>query len=336
MSDLDPFEVDEEEALEKLERLWIAFEEASDTAARYAGSIGWKTNSGVEYLTHTVNLRYEGNRQRTRSLGPRSKATERHKAAFEAGREQSKAELARIQERLDTHARVLKALRLGRIPAVTARFLRELRNAGFGAEHFRIGGEAALAAYEVRSRSRMPVSSEHSDQLDLLPTELFVRDRGLFDAIAARKIFGPVEQKGNRLVFGRGFVLRLLSEDAVEAWIRQLYGFGADDGEIEALRWALDLAIGIPLLAVSSDGTPAPVPALDPRAFAIICAIESRFLVHRSHEERLIAQTAASARVAEKITPEPFESRHLERFIEIAGSIDQGGFHADDRIVMRP
>lgn len=130
MGGSDLFDEDEEEALEKLERLWIAFEEASDTAARYAGSIGWKTNGGVEYLTHTVNLRYEGNRQRTRSLGPRSPDTERRKAAFEAGREQAKVELDRIQGRLDIHAKVLKALRIGRVQAVTARFLRELRARG--------------------------------------------------------------------------------------------------------------------------------------------------------------------------------------------------------------
>lgn len=336
MGGSDLFDEDEEEALEKLERLWTAFEEASDTAARYAGSIGWKTNGGVEYLTHTVNLRYEGNRQRTRSLGPRSPDTERRKAAFEAGREQAKVELDRIQGRLDTHAKVLKALRIGRVQAVTARFLRELRSEGFGAAHFTIGGNAALAAYEVRSRMRMPFHTGDAPDLDLMPTELFVRDRGLFDAIAARKIFGPVEEQRDSLVFGRGIVLRLLSGDVIEAWRRKMRRADALGEEIDALNWAFEGSEAIPLLAVGLDGTPTPLPALDPRAFAILSSLEGRYLVDPSRAERLPALAAACAAVASTIVAEPFERGHLALFPEIADAIDEGGGNADDRLLMRP
>ena len=335
MCDPDPFGIDEEEAFEKLERLWTAYEEASDTAARYAGSMGWKTISGQEYLTHTVRLRYENNRQRTRSLGPRSEETERRKVRFEAGREQARTALDKIGERLDLHARVLKALRLGRVPAVTARFLRELRNEGFGAEHLMIVGGAALAAYEVRSRIRMPLSGGLDADFDLLPTELFVRERDLFDAIAARKIFGPIEEDGGRLVFGRGIVLRLLSDCVAETWMREMHRADATEAEIDAVRWAFWVPAGIPMVAVGTDGTPAPVAALDPRAFAVLAAAEARYLVDPRVGSRLVAQAVASAGVVPKIALEPFEHAHLVLFPEIADAIDGGDGHAEARIVMR-
>jgi len=50
-----PFGIDEEEALEKFESLWSAFEDARVSATRYSGSLGWKSNGGRTYLVHTTN-----------------------------------------------------------------------------------------------------------------------------------------------------------------------------------------------------------------------------------------------------------------------------------------
>lgn len=337
MYELGAFGIDEEEALGKLETLWSAYEEIAAAAARYDGSLGWKTNAGQDYLIHTVNLRYEGNRQRTRSLGPRSEETERRMAEFREGRDRSRERLARIQGRLDTHGRVLKALRLGRVSSLTARFLRELRAEGFGGDHFRIGGGAALAAYEVRARMRMPMESfEDEPDLDLLPTDLFVRDRQLFDAVASRKIFGPAEPDGGRLVLGRGIVLRLLSEDVLDGWARHMSRAGVEEDEIDALRWAFKLPQAVPLLAVGRDGSPAPVAALDPRAFAVLAAIEARHVADAPAAAQLSEQAAAVAGVAAGIVPEPFEREHIALFPEIADAVGEGGLHAHDGIVMRP
>lgn len=337
MYELGAFGIDEDEALGKLETLWSTYEQIGAEAARYDGSLGWKTKAGQEYLVHTMNLRYEGNRQRTRSLGPRSEETERRLAEFREGRDRSRERLARIQERLDTHGRVLKALRLGRVSSLTVRFLRELGAEGFGANHFRIGGGAALAAYEVRARIRMPTGgSEREPDFDLLPTELFVRDRQLFDAVASRKIFGPVEPDGDRLVLGRGIVLRMLSEDVLDGWARHMSRASVGEDEIDALRWAYELPKVLPLLAVGRDGSPAPVAALDPRAFALLAAVEARHVADDHAATRLVEQAAAVARVASGIVPEPFERGHLALFPEIADAVGEGGLHAHDGIVMRP
>lgn len=327
--------IDEDEALEKLETLWSAYEEIAAEAARYDGSLGWKTNAGQDYLVHTVNLRYEGNRQRTRSLGPRSEETERRMAEFREGRERARDRLDRIRSRLDTHGRVLKALQLGRIPALTARFLRELRAEGLGAKHFRVGGMAALAAYEVRARTAMPFEVWTGPDFDMVPTELFVRDRPLFDAIASRKIFGPVKWEADRIVLGRGVVIRLLDEPAADVWSDAIRAAGGRRAEIEALRWAFELPTAVDLLAVGLDGSPAPVPAVDPRAYALLSAVEARFLADETEADRLRRVAVAAADSAGAIVPEPFEPGHLDPFPELAAVVEPGGIHADMPAVMR-
>lgn len=334
---LQSYDEDEEAAVARLERLWDASRIAVDEAARFSGSLSWKANAGVEYLVHVENLRYEGNRQRTRSLGPRSEDTERRFEHFRAGRERTRGELSRIRERLAVHGRVLKALRLGRVSALTARFLRELADEGFGPGHFRIGGGAALAAYEFHVRSPMPIGGERDvPDFDLLPTEMFVRDRSLFDAIAARKIFGPVEDRDGRLILGRGVEIRLLYDDVPEEWGRTLRRSGCGPDEVEAVAWAFHETRGLPLLAVGLDGSPAPVPALDPRAFSIIAAVEARHLADGPEAERLMSKATAVAAVADRIVDDPFERVHLALFPELAATVRNGGMHDDAGMVMRP
>lgn len=330
-----PFDIDEEEALAKFEGLWSAFEDARVAASRFSGSLGWKTNGGQTYLVHTANLRYEGNRQRTRSLGPRSEETERVKFEFDQGRERSKRELERVRSRLDTHGRVLKALRLGRVSALTARFLRELHDEGFDLRHLRIGGAAALAAYEARSRRRMPLADDAS-AFDLVPTDLFVGERHLFDAIASRKIFGPIEIDDERMVLGRGIVLRLLSADVRDDWIRSIRRAHAGRDEIAALEWAFEVPEGIPMVAVGLDGSPAPVAALDPRAHAILSTMEARYRADGRSALRLASWAAAAAAVAPSIAMDPFEPDHLALFPDIADAVGGEDPKADWRIVMRP
>ncbi|WP_238180381.1 GSU2403 family nucleotidyltransferase fold protein [Methylobacterium haplocladii] len=198
-----------------------------------------------------------------------------------------------------------------------------------------MGGAAALSAYEVRSRVRMPIAEEGDADFDLLPTELFVRDRQLFEAIASRKIFGPVEVDGDRMALGRGVLFRLLSSDTADEWTRSLCRARAADEEIEAMRWAFEVPAGLPMVAAGVDGTPAPIPALDPRAFAILALVEVRYFAGRSGAVRLAAQAAAAAGIAAEVAPEPFERGHLALFPEIAGAIEGGG-HDDDRNMMRP
>lgn len=335
MLQAEPFDADEDEALDKLERLWDAFEEASAVASRYEGSLSWKTNGSQDYLVHTVNLRYQGNRQRTRSLGPRSEATERQMEEFRLGREESRHRLDLTRKRLDVHARVLKALRLGRVPALSARFLRELHAEGLGAAHFRIGGMAALAGYEVRARRTLPIDSDPDVDFDLLPTELLVRERPLFDAIASRKIFGPMEVREDRIILGRGVVLRLLDEAASEDRCASLQRAGCGRARIEAVRWAYDRSDTIELLAVGLDGSTAPMPAVDPRAYAILAAAEAQHLAGGPYAACLQRQAIAVASVASRIVPEPFEIGPLDRFPELAAAANSGAFDADMPDVMR-
>lgn len=224
---------------------------------------------------------------------------------------------------------------MGRVSPLAARFLRELRNEGFDSGHFRIGGGAALAAYEVGSRTRMPDPVVTGTDFDLLPTELFVRDRSLFDAIASRKIFGPAELDGDRLVLARGIALRVLSDEVADDWVRHMRYADAEEEEIDAVRWAFEVPEAIPLLAVGVDGSPAPVAALDPRAFAILASAQARYFLDRPAAARLEAEAAVAARVAAALAPEPFERSHLALFPQLADAIADGGTD-DSTLVMRP
>ena len=144
------------------EQLYENYRVALRHAAAHTYGMRWKSVRGVEYLFRDSDGRGNG-----RSLGPRSAATEATLANFLQGRQAANERLAGIRAALDEQARLNKALRLGRVPRVIARILRELDAAGLN-KTFTVLGTQALFAYEAAGGVQFLLELLASGDIDLL------------------------------------------------------------------------------------------------------------------------------------------------------------------------
>jgi len=105
------------------------------------GSLYWQSSKGRRYL-------YEKRRGLRKSLGRETAALTRRKAQHKARRTELGASVKSLKARLDRMAPVNRALRLGRIPNIAARIIRELDREQLLGSHIIVAGTNALYAYE--------------------------------------------------------------------------------------------------------------------------------------------------------------------------------------------
>ena len=101
------------------------------------------------------------------SLGPRSPATEKILEAYGAARKAARERLAGIEAQLAEQARLNKALRLGRVPTVVARILRELDRRQLR-DSFTVLGTQAMYGYEAAGGVHFLLELLASGDVDLL------------------------------------------------------------------------------------------------------------------------------------------------------------------------
>jgi hypothetical protein len=120
-----------------VQQVYAAWHSSRDAAH---GHMRWLKRRGIEYLHHKIG-------QHERSLGPRSEKTEHRYEEHKAARERVK----RTGGRLETMARVNRALRLNRVPLDAARVLRALDDARLLGDDLFVIGTNALYAYEIEA-----------------------------------------------------------------------------------------------------------------------------------------------------------------------------------------
>ncbi|MDF1563717.1 MAG: nucleotidyltransferase domain-containing protein [Deltaproteobacteria bacterium] len=242
----------------------------------FSGSMRWLTRRGRDYLH-----RKRGNRER--SLGPRSPETEAIYEAFLTGREAARADLKRLEARLDQMAPVNRALELGRVPTLTARILRRLDREGLLGTHLLLVGTNALFAYEARAGGHLESDLLATGDADLLwdarqGIEL------LDDAVRAEGILGLLQKldrsfqlrgpRDFRAFNADGFFVDLIREEderLAAPHSRRTIGDRGDDlhgAPIEGLQWLIN-APRLDVVAVADDGHPVRIVTVDPRAFAL-------------------------------------------------------------------
>lgn len=204
MLDITPMNSDETRYLSEVRTLWQTVSPLLRRKAALVGGMQWKTVGGKEYL-----YRYQPDpvtrKKRSASIGPRSPETEAAYAEFLASREQVRAELAEVTPRLDTFARMGKALRLNRLPEPVADILEALQEDGL-LELAPLAGEYAIRAFEVHYRQSydfaLPVDWPREiqfmvpDEMDLVRalTRAFLRvdpDYRMDDDSVLRGLKGP-------------------------------------------------------------------------------------------------------------------------------------------------
>lgn len=279
----------------------------------YRYGLRWKTVRGVEYLFRPSSRTGDG-----RSLGRRSPETETVLAAFEQGRVDALAREGALRAKVDEQARLNKALRLGRVPRVVSRILRQLDAQGLMGD-FLVLGTQALFAYEAEAGGQFLLELLASGDVDLLyDTRKHLTlasaklDReGLLGLLRkADRSFEPLLKRGFRAANADGFMVDLIVAPR-SMHETQPITFAADDlvaAEVPGLQWLVN-SPKLAAVAVDETGWPVPMRVPDPRAFALhkvwLCGQPGREPLKRQRD--LAQARAVAAMVREHMPHLPFD-----------------------------
>jgi hypothetical protein len=229
----------------------------------------WSATKGHEYLMRVAYDRKGVRRQS--SLGPRSAETERIKAEFERGREESRAKLEALKPALSRQAAINRALGLGRVPLLSARIIRALDASGLLGAGIRVVGTNALYAYEAVAGVFVDPSLTATEDVDLLFGSRmhlsFVLSEEVEQASLLkllRKVDKSFERSRQtfRAVNRDGFLVDLITPMRNPPWKRDPDAIGADPEDLAA-------APAFEAVAIDERGEPLRIVTTDPRVFAI-------------------------------------------------------------------
>ena len=230
---------------------------------RFVGSMRWVERKGHVYL-----LRKKAGSEV--SLGRKSDETEEMYRAFRSGRDAERERYKALQGRLREMAPVNRALRLNRVPLLTARILRHLGDAGVLGRNISVAGTNGLYLYEALAGGHLMSDLLATGDIDLL-TEEDARRGGIIGYLRrADRSFRRSHGKPFRAVNQDGFMVDLIRpmDD-----IRALMDAGTDHedlvgAEIEGLQWLVN-APKVNGIVIGEDGIPLRCWSVDPRAFAL-------------------------------------------------------------------
>lgn len=255
------------------EQLFENHQAALQQARSYVYGMRWKKVRDVEYLFRERDRRGNG-----KLLGRRTAETEAILAAFLAGKQAASGRLMAIKTQLDEQARLNKALRLGRVPGVVARILRQLEVAGV-ADVFTVLGTQALYAYEslagVHYLSELLASGDvdllYDSRRKLTVVSAKFDGEGLLGLL--KKVdnsFECIRKRGFRAANAGQFMVDLIiaPRGMREA---QAITFADDDlvaAEVPGLQWLLNAPKTLAVV-IDENGQPARMRVPDPRVFAL-------------------------------------------------------------------
>lgn len=233
----------------------------------------WVRAGGREYLVRLRDARGNG-----KSLGPRSTETERIHFAFTANKQRADERFAALSAALKQQARLNKAVRLGRLPALISRILHALDLAR-AEHHFTVIGTHALYAYEAMAAVQCSMDLLASGDVDLFydPRKPLALTAEKLDGIGLlgllRKVdpsFEIVATHPFRAVNQERFMVDLVIPPEGMRIDRSVR-FAEDDlvaAEVPSLQWLLN-SPRVEATVIATDGRPVLMRSPDPRAFAV-------------------------------------------------------------------
>lgn len=259
---------------EQLFEAWLTVN--TELSHRFAGAMAWKTVSGRDYLYRKAKTAWK-------SLGPRSSETERTYELFHEGRSERRQQLAALSIRLDEMAAINRAMRLGRMPLMTARILRALNKAGLIGNALDIVGTNALFVYERIGGVRIDSGLLATGDIDLLfdsRTNLDLLRRnigaeGLMGVLRTTdKSFHPLGKQSFRAANKDGYLVDLIGSmpsHPLRNSRSSRIGRNEDDlaaVEIERLQWLVN-SPKVMAIVLDERGYPIQYTCPDPRSFAL-------------------------------------------------------------------
>ena len=259
------------------EQVFSAYIATTDTLdARFKGSMSWKTVGGREYL-------YRKSGDIWKSLGARSADTELTYRRFHEGREVLKTRKTELAARLNQMAAINRAMKLGRMPQLTASLIRVASDADLIGSVLFVVGTNALYVYERLAGVHIESGLLATGDVDLLfdsRQKLKFLDKGVAETGLMgllRKIdksFMPMTKGAFRAANNKGFlvdVIRPLSRNILAQTGTNRLSDHEDDLqaiEIEGLQWLMN-SPRAEAVVLDERGYPVRVCCPDPRAFAV-------------------------------------------------------------------
>jgi hypothetical protein len=254
-------------------QLYEAWHSATLQVRSHRYGMKWLKSGNGEYLVRLSDAKGNG-----KSLGPRSAETERTYEKFIVGKARAEARLKATTARLTDQAQLNKALRLGRIPVIAAKILREL-DLSAARDDFRIVGTHALYAYESMAAVHFMQELLASGDIDLLydPRKSLrvVSSRldgdGLLGLLRrVDKSFEAMTENSYRAINDHGFMVDLIiPQRAIHC--NEPIRFAPVDltaAEVPNLQWLAN-APAVVEVAIAANGLPVRMKVPDPRAFLI-------------------------------------------------------------------
>ncbi len=245
----------------------------------YKGTLRWKKSKGHEYLYRTV---YRGENEISRSLGPRSPATEKLKDDYVNARARLRQRMRKTETRLQGMARINRALRINRVPATEARILSALDSEGLLGKQIFVVGTNALFAYEcmtgvvlageLLATKDMDLLWDHRPRLSLVVTE--VESSGVLGILRqVDSSFEPAGLQSFRAQNDQGYLVDLIRPQETDLRVNAPEKIGQSEEElyavgIDGLQWLVN-APKVEETVIASDGMPLLMSCIDPRAFAL-------------------------------------------------------------------
>jgi len=255
------------------EQILAAWRDAYRQKQLHRYGMKWVRAAGKEYLVRLRDAKGNG-----KSLGPRSAETERIHAAFTVSKQRADERFAALSATLQQQARLNKAVRLGRLPALIGRILLALDLTG-AEHHFTVIGTHALYAYEAMAAVQCAMDLLASGDVDLLydPRKPLALTAEKLDGMGLLGLLRQVDASFEvaathpfRAVNQERFMVDLVIPPEGMRVNREVC-FAEDDlvaAEVPSLQWLLN-SPRVEATVITTDGRPVLMRSPDPRAFAV-------------------------------------------------------------------
>ena len=231
------------------------------------GTLRSQVSKGNRYM-------YEVHATVRKSLGRATPALLRKKAEHDARRKALQTSIKTLRKRLDEMAPVNRALRLGHLPSIAAKIIRELDREGLLGNHIIIAGTNALCAYETATGTILPGDSVATTDADLLwdtkqsllLAATGVRREGIM-GILRRIDRSFVADYGFNATNASGYIVDLLCPETDDP-ITMKAGGDLEATPMAGVQWLL-AAPQFEQTIVADDGLPVRMVVPEPRTFAL-------------------------------------------------------------------
>ena len=301
-------------------QLYAPWVQARLQLANYKYSMKWLTVKGKDYLYRVSDA--AGN---AKSLGPRSPESEATYQAFIDGKARAKERFQSLDARIQTQARLNKAVNLGRLPMVVADILQAVE-ASKARDDFRIVGTHAIYAYESMAGAHLRMELLASGDVDFLydPRKKLALVAKNLDGYGLLGLLQKVDSSFEinadepfRATNKNGFMVDLIIP---QRDMREAEQITFAEGDLQAvevpnLQWLAN-APAVESVIVATNGMPVRAKVPDPRAFAVHKAWLSEQIDREPVKKaRDLAQSKmVYALVREYLPLHPFEAQHMRYF----------------------